>query len=264
MPSLRMHIIHLEDSPADAELIRRFIGETPLPGADPRDANRDGKIDLADVTMCGPASVPVEVQSPPYLGIDPKLIEFTWQRGTPLPGPKTIFVEGDVTEFQTSVYGRGIVQVTPKSGTLPIHDKLTVSLVSMVAGLPAGRYEDIVTVTSSRAGTQQARVLLTVTETPQLLVSQQPIVFRAVRGGAQPGPQVLYVTSTVRPVEFSVEVAEGNWLQANPNRAQAPANIAVRVNAFGMPAGTYNGRLRVSSADAGNSPKEVPITLIVE
>jgi len=90
------------------------------------------------------------------------------------------------------------------------------------------------------------------------------MVFRFRIGGANPPPQPLYVTATVRPVGFTAEVAEGAWLQVNPNIAVIPANLTVQVNPFGLAAGTYSGRIRVASKDAGNSPKEVPVTLIIE
>jgi hypothetical protein len=58
------------------------------------------------------------------------LVELTWQKGSPFPGPKTIFVEGDVTAYQASVNGKGIVQVTAAHAVLPFQSQLAVSLLS--------------------------------------------------------------------------------------------------------------------------------------
>jgi len=50
----------------------------------------------------------------------------------------------------------------------------------------------------------------------------------------------------------------------NPSAAQIPANLRVEVDPRTLAPGTYSGLIRVSSNEATNSPKEVPVTLIVE
>ena len=59
----------------------------------------------------------------------------------------------------------------------------------------------------------------------------------------------------------------GNWLAVTPatgslNAGQA-ATLTATVNASALAAGTYNGTLTVTSANAGNSPRTVAVTLTV-
>ena len=250
---------------ADLDLIRASQGDTLAGALDPRDANRDGKIDNADLNQCGAPLPPAEVVQPPYIGAEPKLLEWSWQRGTPLPGPKTIFLEGDAVEYSVVSNGRGFIGISPINGSLPVQDKITVTLLPSANQLPAGRYDDLITVRSPRTGNSIViRATLTVVDTPQLLVDQRPLTFRYSKGGALPPAQVVYVTATSRPVQFAADSVSAAWLQVTPNGSQTPANLRVSVNPQTLVPGAYSATVRVSSPDAANSPKDVPVTLIVE
>ena len=249
----------------DLDLIRASAGDTLIAAQDPRDANRDGKIDNLDLNQCGAPLPPTEVVQPPYIGAEPKLLEWTWQRGTPLPGPKTIFLEGDAVEYSAVSSGRGFVGISPANGSLPVQDKITVTLLPSTNQLPAGRYDDLIAVRSPRTGNSIGiRATLTVIDTPNLLVDQRPLTFRYTKGGAVPPGQIVYVTATSRPIQFTADSVSAAWLQVTPNGAQTPANLRVNVNPQTLAPGTYSATVRVSSPDAANSPKEVPVTLIVE
>jgi uncharacterized membrane protein len=221
-----------------------------------------GSATAPEVLACS-APPPVTVPERPYFSAEPRLIQLTWQRGTPLPEARTVFLDGDVAEFRVTVVGRGFVTPTPAQGSLPTNDR--VALRFSPGALAPGIYEDqVVFVPSGGAESVIVRVLLTVIDTPQLLVDQRPLLFRYRRGGAMPAPQTLYVTATAKPIRFEAGVATGTWLMVNPGVAQIPANLRVEVDPRTLAVGTYNGLIRVSSAEAANSPKEVPVTLIVE
>ncbi len=79
-----------------------------------------------------------------------------------------------------------------------------------------------------------------------------------------PLPQVLSVTATAKPIRFEAAVATGSWVMINPGVAQIPANLRVEVAPRTLAPGTYNSLIRVTAAEATNSPKEVLVTLIVD
>ena len=199
----------------------------------------------------------------PYFNAEPRLMQFIWQRGTPPPELRTIFLEGDQVEYRTSVVGRGFTIPSPRVGTLPTNDRVT--LTFSTTALTAGIHEDqVVRVDPGASPSIIVRVLLTVIDTPQLLVDQRPLVFRFTRGGALPPPQVLYVTATAKPIRFEAAIATGIWVMINPGLAQIPANLGVEVDPRTLAPGTYSGLIRITAAEAANSPKEVPVTLIVD
>ncbi len=221
-----------------------------------------GNAAAPEVLACS-APPPVTAPERPYFNAEPRLIQLTWQRGTPVPEPRTVFLDGDVAEYRVTVIGRGFVVPTPGLGSLPTNDR--VALRFAPGSLAPGIYEDqVVFIPSGGAQSVIVRVLFTVIDTPQLLVDQRPIVFRYRRGGAMPTPQTLYVTATAKPIRFEAAVATGAWLMVNPGLAQIPANLRVEVDPRTLAPGTYSGLIRVSAAEAANSPKEVPVTLIVE
>ncbi len=209
------------------------------------------------------APAPVTVPERPYFNAEPRLIQFTGQRGTPPPEPRTVFLDGDRVEYRTSVIGRGFTTPSPRTGTLPTNDRVT--LTFSTGALAAAIYEDqVILVAPGASQSIIVRVLLTVIDTPQLLVDQRPIVFRFPRGGALPAPRALYVTATAKPIHFEALIASETWVMINPGVAQIPANLRVEVDPRTLASGTYNGLIRVTAAEAANSPKEVPVTLIVD
>jgi large repetitive protein len=221
-----------------------------------------GSATAPEVLACS-APPPVTVPERPYFNVEPRLIQLTWQRGTPVPEPRTVFLDGDVAEYRVTVVGRGFIVPTPAQGSLPTNDR--VALRFAPGSLAPGIYEDqVVFVPSGGAESVIVRVLLTVIDTPQLLVDQRPMVFRYRRGGTLPTAQTLYVTATAKPIRFEAAVATGAWLMVNPGLAQIPANLRVEVDPRTLAPGTYSGLIRVTAAEAANSPKEVPVTLIVE
>ncbi len=104
--------------------------------------------------------------------------------------------------------------------------------------------------------------LLNPAERPNLAANPVQLTFTGLVGTTPPA-QLLTLSSTGIPQDYAV-TTDQPWLQAAPaaGNTTSPNNtVTVSVNTAGIGAGTQNGKVRFTSATAGNSPHDVPVTL---
>jgi hypothetical protein len=136
------------------------------------------------------------------------------------------------------------------------------------AGLAPGTYTGAITVSADGVANSPQAVFVTLNVTtkpvPKLAVSPASMTFTAPAGGRPPAGQTISMISTGDKLGFKVTTgSSAAWLSATPGDGQTPGSITVSVNPGGLAAGTYNSSVSIAAADAGNSPRLVPVTLVV-
>jgi uncharacterized protein (TIGR03437 family) len=148
------------------------------------------------------------------------------------------------------------------------------------AGLPAGTYTAVVSVTSATPGssTQVFKVILKVSNDPILVANASALNFPFQIGQSTPAPRTVTITSsTGAPLNYTSSLATttcgSSWLQAiNTNNSMTgttPDTLTVAVATAGLAAGTCNGTLTINAtlpgtgAAVANSPVSIPVTLYV-
>jgi len=220
--------------------------------------------------------VSLTVSGPPNLGVTSTSLTFSYQQNGTQPSSQTVTVSSSTSSIPlsftpaasvTSPAGGTWLSVTPSSSSTPA--TLTVSVNP--AGLGAGSYSGMVTLTSANAGNSglQVMVTLNVTVLPNLVPSPALLTFSYPQGGSAPASQMLALSSsssTVTALSFTAAAsvtspAGGSWLSVSPTSGTTPASLTVSA-AAGLAAGSYSGTVTVTSAGAGN-PLTVPVTLNV-
>jgi hypothetical protein len=137
-------------------------------------------------------------------------------------------------------------------------------------GLVRGMSPGTTTVRASSEGAT-GEASITVLTGPDMVLSPSSLTFEAVAGGnvtnsrsvsiSKEGPGIL------EGIEVSVIHPSGEptgWLEATLAGTTAPTVASVRADPSDLPAGTYEGRVRMSASTAANSPRFVEVTFVVE
>ncbi|PWT97600.1 MAG: hypothetical protein C5B51_31030 [Terriglobia bacterium] len=98
-----------------------------------------------------------------------------------------------------------------------------------------------------------------------LAVSPASLTFSQTAGGPAPAAQTVNVTSSPAGLSYVISTNDSGlgWLSASSPAGVAPGAINVSVDASRLSPGNYSGRVIVTSANAGNSPLTIPVTLQV-
>jgi len=174
--------------------------------------------------------------------------------------------------FRTTSGGAWL-SVTPVEGRVSATAPASVSISANPAGLAAGTYSGLVTLTAAAADQQVfVPVTLTVNARQQTIVlSQSGLAFRTA-AGAIPAPQTFAVINGGAGVmNWSLRtetLGGGNWLEAAPatgaSQGGGPASpVEVRVRPEGLDPGDYYGRVEVIAPGAGNTPQALSVALTV-
>lgn len=126
-----------------------------------------------------------------------------------------------------------------------------------IANFAETRENFLLTATSS--GGQQS-------EPPTLSVNPSSFNFTMQEGGANPATQVLNITNVGDgDLNWTATASStpSGWISLSSTSGTAPGFVNVSVDGAALSAGTYNGNISVSSADAANGPIDVPITLVI-
>lgn len=234
-----------------------------------------GQIVVTNSSTLTTQTIPVTllVSVLPILSFSNSGTTFNYQFGSAtLPTQQTVQITSSGTPLSfsvntTNVTGGNFLTVTPSNGSTP--QTLTLSLnAGTLSQLAPGTYTTNVSVLSNGAGNSPVTypVTLNVTNNTVLNASQSSMNFNYQIGQAQPGTQVLSISSSGQPLAFTVTPAStncGNFLTATSANTTTPGQVAVGVNVNGLTAGTCTGTVSISSASAGNSPLIIPVTLIV-
>lgn len=207
-------------------------------------------------------------QGNPSLLASPAFLNFTAQAGGLVPAAQTITVTSAVSGLSfaasaTTTDYYGWLQVSQPNATIPA--ALTISVNT--AGMPAGLYSGNIRLTPVTGAVLDIPVSLTLTSTTSVSANVSAFQFYYQLGSFLPGSQIFTVTSTgsgVVQVNLTTTTTDMyNWLSVTPASAYTPQTITVSVQPNQLPAGTYHGNIRVSSASSATPALDVPVTLVV-
>jgi hypothetical protein len=199
----------------------------------------------------------------PTINVSPASLSFTYQSGGTTPAAQTFATSSSGSALSYTVATSATwLSGTPASGTSPGNVSVSVNPQS----LSAGTYTGTVTVTSAGASNSPKTVAVTLTVTaatlPTLSASPANLTYAYQIGGSAPAAQAVSLTSSGSAANYTTATS-ATWLSVAPASGTTPGNLSVSVNPSGLAAGTYTGNVTITSAGASNSPKTVPVTLMV-
>ena len=198
----------------------------------------------------------------PTLSILPAALSFSAHTGDVSQASQAVNINGGSApvRYTASTASASWLHATPASGSMNIS-------VAPV-GLAPGTYTGAVTVSAEGVANSPQAVFVTLTVSakpaPKLAVSPSSMSFTVQAGGKPPAGQTIAMVSTGEAL--SLKVTTGNsaeWLSATSTDGHTPGSITVSVNPSGLAAGTYSSSVSIAATEAGNSPRIVPVTLVV-
>lgn len=222
--------------------------------------------DAANASQAIDVSFTVTAATLPAMNVGPDTLSFTSHTGEVTQPSQTITINSGGASFHytASTASASWLKATPVSGISPGSMNISVTPV----GLAPGTYTGAVTVSADGVANSPQAVFVTLNVSskpvPKLAVSPASMTFTAQAGGKPPAGQTIAMISTGDKLGFKVTTGtSAAWLAATPGDGQTPGSITVSVNPAGLAAGTYSGSVSIAAADAGNSPRVVPVTLVV-
>jgi hypothetical protein len=202
----------------------------------------------------------------PTLSILPAALSFTAHAGEVSQPSQAVTINGGSApiRYTASTASASWLHTTPANGSAP--DSMNISVAP--AGLAPGTYTGAVTVSAEGVANSPQAVFVTFTvnakPAPKLAVSPASMSFTAQAGGKPPAGQTIAMVSTGDALSFKVTTGNSAaWLSATPGDGHTPGSITVSVNPSGLAAGTYSSSVLIGATEAGNSPRTVPVTLVV-
>jgi len=222
--------------------------------------------DAANPSQAVEVSFTVTAATLPTLNILPATLSFTAHAGEVSQAPQVVTINAGSASirYTSSTASASWLHATPASGSAPGSMNISVA----PAGLGAGTYTGAVTVASEGVANSPQAVFVTLTVSskpvPKLAVSPASMSFTAQAGGKPPAGQTIAMVSTGEALSFKVTTGtSAAWLSATPADGQTPGSITVSVNPSGLAPGTYSSSVSIAATEAGNSPRIVPVTLVV-
>ncbi|MGH9720024.1 MAG: BACON domain-containing protein [Bryobacteraceae bacterium] len=219
-------------------------------------------------------SIPVTltVSTNPLLVPTPTSLSFTYQFGAAIPPNQNITLTttsptplGFTASVSTQSGGSNWLTIGQPTGAAAANAPATVSIGVAPGTLGAGTYNGTVTISAPGAGnpSQTIPVTLTVSTNPLINVTPGALSFAYQVNGGLPSPQTVNVGSTGAPLNYSVAAAGGNWLQVVPTAGTTPGAFQVSALPAGLTPANYSGIVTVTATGADNSPREIPVKLVV-
>jgi hypothetical protein len=222
--------------------------------------------DAANASQAVDVSFTVTAATLPTLNILPATLSYTAHAGEVTQAPQVVNINAGSApvKYTTSTASASWLHATPANGSAPGFMNISVA----PAGLAPGTYTGAVTVSAEAVANSPQAVFVTLTVSakpvPKLAVSPASMSFTAQAGGKPPTGQTIAMVSTGEAFGFKVSTgSSAAWLSATPADGQTPGSITVSVNPSGLAAGTYNSSVSIAATEAGNSPRIVPVTLVV-
>ncbi len=154
-------------------------------------------------------------------------------------------------------------------------DSDTVRITVNVTGVRAGSHVATITISAPGATNSPRSVPVSLTILPQqtgsaATIAQTPasISFNATQGGANPASQTLNIwNSGTGNLIWSVR-DDAAWLTLSPINGRSSGvgdrgTVRVSVSLQGLNPGNFSGTITISSAGATNTPRTIPVNLIV-
>ncbi|HEY7336532.1 MAG TPA: hypothetical protein VH639_16690 [Bryobacteraceae bacterium] len=139
------------------------------------------------------------------------------------------------------------------------------------AGLAVGTYTANILVTPSNGDTYTETIGVTfaVTAASVLQAGPQNLLFSYQTGQNPPNAQVIAVSSTGQPLQFSVSVppinatanCPANWLTATASSTTTPGNVTVGVSVSGMTQGLCQGAFNITPLNGNPIPIGVTVAI---
>ncbi|MEO8662959.1 MAG: hypothetical protein ABI693_31150 [Bryobacteraceae bacterium] len=203
------------------------------------------------------ASVPVSLTvNPPTLAVPATPITFTYVIGGTTPARQTVAI-GGTSAIAFTASGGTAAWLSATDGTVPGNMAVSVN----TAGLAAGKYTGVVTVTSAGATGSPATIPVTLTVTQPVIAVSAGITFSYRLGTSVPPPQPIQITGT-QGVRFTASVSPvAAWLSLSSATGTIPGFLSASLVPAGLAQGTYT--TTVSIASPGATTKTVVINLTV-
>lgn len=222
-----------------------------------------------------PISIPVtfNVSAEPALSVTGGPLTFNMYDLGSLPGGQSLSVSAsggaNVPFTATVTQGNAWLSAASSGGTTPG----SVSVSILANSLAPGQYTGNVQVNSTQAsgGPINVTVTLNVATPPNLVASPSPMAFAFQTGGANPANQQLMITSNTSGAQLSFTAVAstntgGAWLAVTAPNGATPQTLTVSIVPSVLSTLTpnnYTGQITLTSAQAGDSPLTVPVTLTV-
>lgn len=191
------------------------------------------------------------------LAVDPSALAFAAVEGAAAPGAQTVAVvnSGSGTLSWSAKADKGWLSLTPGAASL------AVSVIP--AGLAAGTYTGVVTITASTGAVETAAVTLTVSPPPAVLsVTPDTLTYKAQVNGSLPLGRTLDIRNLGGGSMSWTASSSEQWLELSTASGSAPAQVLASVTKS-LSAGTHSAVVAIASAGAQNSPLAVKVTVTV-
>jgi PKD repeat protein len=101
------------------------------------------------------------------------------------------------------------------------------------------------------------------TGTPEIGLNRTTFNFGAIASGPTSDSDTIFINNTGKGTLNWSANSNASWLNISPESGTNSGTINISVNSSGLSAGTYNGKITISDPNAGNSPRNVSVTLNV-
>ena len=162
---------------------------------------------------------------------------------------------GTLTWTSTVTAGSSWLSIQPTGGTAPTAATLQID----ARNLAAGAYTGTVRI-SGQSGTtnspQDVTVNLTVTAPPSPLLSVTPTEISLSLESGQSTTRPVQITNTgAGTLTWTASLVQGApWLSFSPSSGTAPSTLTLTINAVGVQAGQYPGKVRVTAGTGTEQP----------
>ncbi len=177
---------------------------------------------------------------------------------------------GDFT-IATSSTGNWLSTGTPQ-GTIAAGGELNISLIANAQNLTAGSYSGTVNVAVSGVTVRSFTVTLTVSARPKLTSDTPSATFTYQTGGATTSCGTKSASIQSNPsgnaIKYNAAVAldsppQATWITASSSSGTTPGFLTLTCDAKGLQAGSYTGRVFLSTNDFGGSSQQINLALTV-
>jgi uncharacterized protein (TIGR03437 family) len=221
-------------------------------------------------------AVPTAIGRLPILQVTSPSITFTAAQGGPAATQsiQVTSTEGELPFTAGIATGGGQwLSLTAQSSVASDTAPATVSVTATPGTLATGTYGGVIVLSS---GGQSIYIPVTLTVTgpaASIVLSQNALTFNAVAGGGMPLAQLFGILNTgggsMPWTAAAMTLSGGNWLQLSTSAGTVArplldvSTVNAGVNTAGLQPGTYYGTIRISAANASNSPQALTVILNV-
>jgi uncharacterized protein (TIGR03437 family) len=215
--------------------------------------------------------------SAPVLVVDRQTVGFAAAQGSaPLTQQLQVLNPGggslSFTASASTTSGGSWLGISATSGAATPSSPVSLTVTAAPGSLAPGTYNGTIEITGAGSAINVPVTLSVSAPTAAILLSQTGMSFTAVAQGGAPLPQNFGILNTGQGAmtwsATATTLSGGNWLQISPTSGtlQQPyldvSPVSVSINASGLGAGTYYGRIQVSAA-AANTPQLMTVILTV-